>query len=57
MRLLVWGRKGGVVEGRLGEHLESEGRRGDLGGGGWGNKRPRELAVDILMQLHRSMTD
>lgn len=49
MRLLVWGREWGVVEGRLEAHLQAESNSG--------NQRLRQLAVSILTELHRTITD
>jgi hypothetical protein len=49
MRLLVWGREWGVVEGRLEAHLQAESDSG--------NQRLRQLAVNILTELHRTITD
>lgn len=49
MRLLVWGREWGVVEGRLEAHLQAESNSG--------NQRLRQLAVTILTELHRTITD
>jgi Prion-inhibition and propagation len=49
MRLLVWGREWGVVEGRLEAHLQAESNSG--------NQRLRQLAVNILTELHRTITD
>jgi hypothetical protein len=45
MRLLVWGREWGVVEGKLEAHLQA------------GNENLRALAVQILTELHRTITD
>jgi hypothetical protein len=49
MRLLVWGREWGVVEGKLEAHLQAESNSG--------NRRLRQLAVSILTELHRTITD
>lgn len=49
MRLLVWGREWGVIEGRLEEYLVKESQMG--------NERLRGLALDILVELHRSISD
>jgi hypothetical protein len=49
MRLLVWGREWGVVEGKLEAHLQAESNSG--------NQRLRQLAVNILTELHRTITD
>jgi hypothetical protein len=49
MRLLVWGREWGVVEGKLEAHLQAESNSG--------NQRLRQLAVSILTELHRTITD
>ncbi|KAE9376964.1 hypothetical protein N431DRAFT_542423 [Stipitochalara longipes BDJ] len=49
MRLLVWGREWGVVEGKLEAHLQAENNSG--------NQRLRQLAVSILTELHRTITD
>ncbi|KAI0136720.1 prion-inhibition and propagation-domain-containing protein [Xylariales sp. AK1849] len=46
MRLVVWGREWGVAEGKLEAHLS------ESGGGGM-----RSLAVQILTELHRTVTD
>jgi hypothetical protein len=45
MRLLVWGREWGIVEGKLEAHLQA------------GNENLRALAVQILTELHRTITD
>jgi hypothetical protein len=45
MRLLVWGREWGIVEGELEAHLQA------------GNENLRALAVQILTELHRTITD
>lgn len=50
MRLVVWGREWGVSEGKLEAHLD------DASGGG-GNPRLRALAVQILEELHATVTD
>ncbi|TAQ88527.1 hypothetical protein B7494_g3143 [Chlorociboria aeruginascens] len=49
MRLLVWGREWGVVEGRLEAHLQAESAAG--------NERMRQLATQILTQLYQTITD
>jgi hypothetical protein len=49
MRLLVWGREWGVVEGKLEAHLQAESTAG--------NERMRELATQILSELYRTITD
>jgi hypothetical protein len=49
MRLLVWGREWGVVEGKLEAHLQAESNSG--------NQSLRQLAVSILTELHRTITD
>jgi hypothetical protein len=49
MRLLVWGREWGVVEGRLEAHLQAETKAG--------NERLRPLATQILEELYRTITD
>ncbi|QSZ28965.1 hypothetical protein DSL72_003472 [Monilinia vaccinii-corymbosi] len=49
MRLLVWGREWGVLEGRFEEVLRREEHVG--------NERLRGLAVQILSELYRTMTD
>ncbi|CAD6446648.1 dbeea0d6-1fc2-480d-83de-0d180f986e3f-CDS [Sclerotinia trifoliorum] len=49
MRLLVWGREWGVLEGRFEEELKRE--------EGIGNERMRGLAMEILSELYRTMTD
>lgn len=49
MRLLVWGREWGVVEGRLEAHLQAEKNAG--------NERMRALATQILTELYRTITD
>jgi hypothetical protein len=49
MRLLVWGREWGVVEGKLEAHLQAESNSG--------NQSLRLLAVSILTELHRTITD
>ncbi|KAH7170965.1 prion-inhibition and propagation-domain-containing protein [Dactylonectria macrodidyma] len=46
MRLVVWGRDWGVAEGRLEAHLDST-----------RNPQLRRLAMDILQQLHSTVTD
>jgi serine/threonine protein kinase len=45
MRLQVWGREWGVAEGKLEEHLKGQ------------SERLRVLAVDILGELYRTITD
>lgn len=49
MRLRVWGREWGVVDGRLEAHLQAESNIG--------NDKMRQLAIQILSELHRSITD
>jgi len=49
MRLLVWGREWGVVEGKLEAHLQAESTAG--------NERMRQLATQILSELYRTITD
>lgn len=49
MRLLVWGREWGVVEGKLEAHLQAETKAG--------NDRLRPLATQILQELYRTITD
>ena len=49
MRLLVWGREWGVVEGKLEAHLQAESDSG--------NQRLRQLAITILSELHKTITD
>ena len=49
MRLLVWGREWGVVEGKLEAHLQAETNAG--------NERLRPLATQILEELYRTITD
>lgn len=49
MRLLVWGREWGVVEGKLEAHLQAESTVG--------NERMRQLATQILSQLYTTITD
>lgn len=46
MRLVVWGREWGVAEGKLEAHLE-----------GGKNQGLRELATQILEELHETVTD
>ncbi|KAK8050663.1 hypothetical protein PG994_012393 [Apiospora phragmitis] len=73
MRLVVWGRAWGVTEGKLEAHLmDAYGSRGGggssttklaavgpspLGGEGQGRAMMRSLAVQILSELHRTITD
>ncbi|KAK8055554.1 hypothetical protein PG993_000781 [Apiospora rasikravindrae] len=73
MRLVVWGRAWGVTEGKLEAHLMdayggggSSGPTttkvapigpGPLGGEGQGGAMMRSLAVQILSELHRTITD
>jgi len=47
--LLVWGREWGVLEGRFEEELKRE--------EGIGNERLRGLAMEILSELYRTITD
>ncbi|KAL3420920.1 hypothetical protein PVAG01_07365 [Phlyctema vagabunda] len=49
MRLLVWGREWGVIEGRLEAHLQAESNAG--------NEAIKKLAIQILSELHRTITD
>ncbi|KAG0649681.1 hypothetical protein D0Z07_3784 [Hyphodiscus hymeniophilus] len=49
MRLLVWGREWGVVEGKLEAHLQAESTAG--------NERIRQLATQILSELYKTITD
>jgi Prion-inhibition and propagation len=49
MRLLVWGREWGVVEGKLEAHLQAESTAG--------NERMRQLATQILSELYKTITD
>jgi hypothetical protein len=49
MRLLVWGREWGVVEGKLEAHLQAETNAG--------NERLRPLATQILEELYKTITD
>src|SRR5882757_9165415 len=49
MRLLVWGREWGVVEGRLEAHLQAESNVG--------NEQMRQLATQILSELYKTITD
>ncbi|RFU35974.1 hypothetical protein B7463_g346, partial [Scytalidium lignicola] len=49
MRLHVWGREWGVVEGRLEAHLQAEKNAG--------NERMRALATQILTELYKTITD
>lgn len=49
MRLRVWGREWGVSEGRLEEHLRKERNAG--------NEKLTELAVEILSELYKTITD
>jgi hypothetical protein len=46
MRLVVWGREWGVAEGKLEAHLD-----------GCKNEGLRELATQILEELHKTVTD
>jgi hypothetical protein len=57
MRLSVWGREWGVSEGRLEGYLTGNdgGRYGGYGDGI--NEKMRELAIQILRELHRTITD
>ena len=56
MRLLVWGRHWGVAEGRLEARLLRDGGDDD-GGGGVGGPALRRLALQILTELHQTITD
>ncbi|KAI9644676.1 hypothetical protein NHQ30_006700 [Ciborinia camelliae] len=49
MRLLVWGREWGVLEGKFEEELKRE--------ESIGNERLRGLAMEILSELYRTITD
>ncbi|KAF7951523.1 hypothetical protein EAE96_006829 [Botrytis aclada] len=49
MRLLVWGREWGVLEGKFEEELKRE--------EGIGNAKLRGLAMEILSELYRTITD
>jgi len=49
MRLLVWGREWGVMDGKLEAHLQAETDAG--------NERLRPLATQILEELYRTITD
>lgn len=49
MRLTVWGREWGVQEGKLEGYLEKEKERG--------NARLREVAIEVLQNLHRTITE
>src|ERR1700726_3410330 len=49
MRLLVWGREWGVVEGKLEAHLQAECNAG--------NERLQPLATQILSELYQTITD
>jgi hypothetical protein len=49
MRLLVWGREWGVEEGRLEKYLGEESKAG--------NERLRGLAIQVLSELYRTITD
>lgn len=49
MRLLVWGREWGVIEGNLEAHLQAESKAG--------NERLRPLATQILQELYKTITD
>ncbi|KAK6863867.1 prion-inhibition and propagation-domain-containing protein [Apiospora arundinis] len=59
MRLVVWGRAWGVTEGKLEAHLmdADSSRTWYLGGEGPGGVMMRSLAVQILSELHRTITD
>jgi hypothetical protein len=46
MRLVVWGREWGVAEGKLEAHLKTE-----------SNPRLRQLALQIMTELHNTVTD
>jgi hypothetical protein len=49
MRLSVWGREWGVVEGKLEAHLQAESNAG--------NERMRQIATQILSELYKTITD
>jgi hypothetical protein len=49
MRLLVWGREWGVVEGKLEAHLQAECNAG--------NERLQPLAMQVLSELYQTITD
>jgi hypothetical protein len=49
MRLLVWGREWGVVEGKLEAHLQAESNAGI--------ERLRLLAMQILQELYQTITE
>lgn len=51
MRLTVWGREWGVEEGKLETYLKDEGPAGS------GNDKMKELAVQILSELLKTITD
>lgn len=63
-RLVVWGREWGVAEGRLEEHLSQVdgvgvgvGKGGGGAGGSGGGGLLRNMALDILNNLHATITD
>lgn len=49
MRLVVWGREWGIVDGKLEAHLKAESKAG--------NERMGQLARQILSELHSTITD
>ncbi|KFY12130.1 hypothetical protein V492_04071 [Pseudogymnoascus sp. VKM F-4246] len=49
MRLLVWGREWGVEEGKLEKYLGEESKAG--------NERLRGLAIQVLSELYKTITD
>ena len=49
MRLVVWGREWGVIEGKLEAHLQAESKAG--------NERMGLLAKQILSELYNTITD
>jgi hypothetical protein len=67
MRLVVWGREWGVAEGKLEQHLlgsngatrgtTASRERGSARVFGEGNPQLRALAMQILEQLHATVTD
>ncbi|KAK7941266.1 uncharacterized protein PG986_013653 [Apiospora aurea] len=57
MRLVVWGRAWGVTEGKLEAHLMDAYGGGPSAGEGQGGAMMRSLAVQILSELHRTITD
>jgi hypothetical protein len=62
MRLVVWGRAWGVAEGRLEKHLsqvdgDAFGYGSGDGSGGGGGSMMRNMAIEILTNLHATITD